>query len=162
MNGLIAVLTAMLCVVWVFGFFIGIDRVSGISMYPYLNDGDWIVYSRTGSKIRRNEVVVFEKNGESLVKRVVGLPGDRVEIDQTGGRVVVNGTLVREDYVTLTTSERDSEAARFGAPQTVMNGQYLVLGDNRAESIDSRDSRIGTLPAEQILGKVALIIRARR
>ena len=146
-------------VILLFGFVIGIDRVSGNSMYPYLNHGDWIVYYRLSGEIRRDEVIAFEKDGESVVKRVAGLPGDEVEISASGGRVVVNGVQVRENYVTLPDTEE--EESQMGPPLTVMDGQYLVLGDNRKVSIDSRDSGMGTVPAESMLGKVILIIRGR-
>ena len=155
------ILAAALCLGGVFVFLIGVDRVSGVSMYPYLNDGDWIVYSRIGKEMRRDEVVVFEKDGESMVKRIAGLPGDRVEINSSGSCVIVNGVPVREDYVTLTDDDNVKPEDDMGMPQTVMNGQYLVLGDNRAVSIDSRDSNIGTVPEEAVLGKVMWIIRAR-
>lgn len=149
----------ILCVFCLFGFLLGIDRVSGSSMYPYLNHGDWIVYGRTGRELQKNDVVVFEKDGENLVKRIVGLPGDTVEISKSGGRVVINGILISEDYVTL--PDTQEEESQMGPPLTVMDGQYLVLGDNRKVSIDSRDSGMGTVPAESMLGKVILIIRGR-
>ena len=150
------------------GCLFGIDRVSGSSMYPYLIHGDWVVYSRFNTKRQRDDVVVFEKNGESYVKRIAGLPGDTVEISFSGGRVVINGELRNEHYVTLTDSGvvagHGEEAARdqMGAPLTVMDGQYLVLGDNRGNSLDSRDSNMGTVPEEEILGKVVLVVRMRR
>ena len=152
-------LVIVLCSICLFGFVIGVDRVSGNSMYPYLNHGDWIVYGRGMGGIQRDEVVVFDKNGESLVKRVAGLPGDTVEISPSGGEVVVNGVQIRENYVTLTDPVQDEKEQERGAPLTVMEGQYLVLGDNRSVSIDSRDSSMGTVAAEQILGTVILIVR---
>jgi len=158
---ILSLLSVVLCAGWLFGFVIGIDRVSGMSMYPYLNHGDVIVYRRMEKGIHRDDVVVFEKNGESLVKRVAGLPGDWVEINPSGSRVTVNGEQAAGQYVTLSDTEREEEE-QTGAPQTVMDGQYLVLGDNRAVSVDSRDSRIGTVPEEDVLGKVILIIRAGR
>ena len=146
-----------------FGVFLGIDRVSGNSMYPYLNHGDWIVYSRMETAGKRDEIVVFEKKGERMVKRIVGLPGDTVEISSSGGQVVVNGVPVREDYVTLAEPDQKGEQKaddnRMGSSLTVMEGQYLVLGDNRSVSIDSRDSHIGTVAAEEILGRVLFLIR---
>lgn len=161
-----SLLMGMLCVLlsvgWLFGYQIGVDRVSGTSMYPYLNHGDWIVYSRRGKGLKRDDVVVFEKNGESMVKRVAGLPGDRVEINRTGSCVMINGTQAKEEYVTLTMTEEEKRDNQFGAPQTVMDGQYLVLGDNRAESVDSRDSNVGTVSLEDVLGKVVWIIRDGR
>ena len=162
MTMLAGALSVLLCVCGLFGFVIGIDRVSGTSMYPYLNDRDWIVYSRMAREFRRNDVVVFEKNGEVMVKRVAGLPGDRVEINRAGNQVVVNGEEIREDYVTLTKPEELESREKMGPAQVVMNGQYLVLGDNRAESVDSRDSNVGTVPSENILGKVVWIVRNGR
>ncbi|MBS5064437.1 MAG: S24/S26 family peptidase, partial [Hungatella hathewayi] len=64
----LGVAAVIFCIAVVFGCLIGVDRVSGNSMYPFLNHGDWIVYSRIGEKYQRNEVIVFEKNGESMVK----------------------------------------------------------------------------------------------
>ena len=160
------VAAVIVCIAVVFGCLIGVDRVSGNSMYPYLNHGDWIVYSRIGEKYQRNEVIVFEKNGESMVKRIAGLPGDRVEVNSSGSRVVVNGQEIQEDYVTLSDADVGNKKASTekveehpGMTQTVMNGQYLVLGDNRSVSIDSRDSSIGTVPSGEIQGRVILIIR---
>ena len=158
------ILALILGVGSLFVFLIGVDRVAGTSMYPYIDNGDWIVYSKRNRVMKRNEVVVFEKDGESMVKRIAGLPGDTVEINASGSRVVVNGSPVRETYVTLTDQEygKEEEQVPMGAPQTVMNGQYLVLGDNRAVSIDSRDSNIGTVGREAVLGRVVLIVRTGR
>lgn len=139
-----------------------VDRVNGNSMYPYLNHDDWIVFSRPGTPAKRDDVIVFEKNGETLVKRVAGLPGDTVEISASGGRVVINGVQIREPYVTLTGPEsgKEKDDRTMGAPQTVMDGQYLVLGDNRSISIDSRDSNLGTVAADEVMGRVVLVIRS--
>ena len=87
-----------------------------------------------------------------------------MEISPSGNRVVINGTQVREDYVSLADVSGDVEgktdAGRLGAPQTVMDGQYLVLGDNRGVSVDSRDSSIGTVPVSAVMGRVILVVRA--
>lgn len=158
-----SVVLMVLGVAVLFVFLIGIDRVSGNSMYPYLNHGDWIVYSRVSRELRRGEVVVFEKNGEVMVKRITGLPGDQVEISASGYHVVVNGIPIQETCVPLTNpvleSGGDRKIDRMGVPMTVMDGQYLVLGDNREISIDSRDSDIGTVSEGNILGRVVLIVR---
>ena len=73
--------------------------------------------------------------------------------------MVVNGVQIRDNYVTLTDPVQYEKEQERGAPLTVMEGKYLVLGDNRSVSIDSRDSSMGTVAAEQILGKVILIVR---
>ncbi len=91
MKILAGTLGGALCMGWLFFGLIGIDRVSGTSMYPYLNDGDWIVYNRQAGELSREDVIVFQKNEEVLVKRVAGLPGDCVEMNEAGSQIVVNG-----------------------------------------------------------------------
>ena len=160
------VLAGAVCAGILFGAVFGIDRVSGDSMYPYLNNGDWIVYSRAGRTFQMGEVVVFDRKGERYVKRIAGLPGDTVEISSSGGRVVVNGIQMRESYVTLTRPVADrgvtGKTDQMGEPLTIMDGQYLVLGDNRSVSIDSRSRDMGTVAEEEILGRVILVARMRR
>ena len=91
MKILAGTLGGALCMGWLLFGLIGIDRVSGTSMYPYLNDGDWIVYNRQAGELSREDVIVFQKNEEVLVKRVAGLPGDCVEMNEAGSQIVVNG-----------------------------------------------------------------------
>ena len=159
---LAGIVAAALGIGSVFFFLIGIDHVAGMSMYPYLNDKDWIVYSRIVNEIRRDDVVVFEKNGEVMIKRVVGLPGEHVEMNRAGNQVVVNGEQMKEEYVTMTAPDAGETKELPAATQVIMNGQYLVLGDNRVDSVDSRDSNIGTVASEDVLGKVRWIIRDGR
>lgn len=153
----------IVCTTVLFGFVIGVDQVSGDSMYPYLNHGDWILYNRLGKEYKRDEVVVFERNGENYVKRIAGLPGDMVEISVSGKRVVINGIQMRESYVTLTNPVMEAgslgDGDPMGDPLTIMDGQYLVLGDNRSVSIDSRHRDVGTVAEKDMLGQVVLIVR---
>ena len=97
-----------------------------------------------------------------MIKRVVGLPGEQVEINREGNQVVVNGEQIREEYVTITEPVAGASQDMASPTQVIMNGQYLVLGDNRVESVDSRDRNIGTVPSEDVLGKVIWIIRNGR
>ena len=160
-RNIIGVILLSIFLISLFTCVLGVDRVNGNSMYPYFNNGDWIVYSRIVGPLKRNNVVVFEKNGENLVKRVAGLPGDVVEISASGGQVLVNGTQIREDYVTMAPRYGDGTDDK-GIPLTVMDGQYFVLGDNRKISIDSRDSEMGTVAANEVRGRVLLMIRRDR
>lgn len=133
----------------------GIDRVKGDSMYPSLQSGDIILFSRIDLSIKRGDIIVFVQPGTEghTVKRVAGLPGDTVKVDQDG-RIIVNGHMVREPYVTIPDSGWNERA-----PLTVMDGHYFVLGDNRGESLDSRYAQVGTVKEGDILGKVVLIVR---
>ena len=108
------ILAVTLSLAGLFMFLIGVDRVTGTSMYPYLNDGDWIVYNRIRKGLSRDDVVVFERDGECMVKRIAGLPGDTVRMNASGSRVMVNGTQIRESYVILADTEQMETEDRLG------------------------------------------------
>jgi signal peptidase I len=125
-------------------------RVQGTSMEPLLLDGERIVVNKfiyRFQPIERGDVVVFwypRDPAVSFIKRVVGLPGDYVEI--RAGRLVVNGVPVREEY--LPESFRDSDNY---PPTEVRKGYYFVLGDHRRSSNDSRSW--GEVPEKYIYGR---------
>jgi signal peptidase I len=127
-------------------------RVQGTSMEPLLEDGERIVVNKFVYRfhpIERGDVVVFWYPGDpsvSFIKRVVGLPGDLVEIRT--GRLYVNGMPAREDY--LPAAFRDSDNY---PPREVPRGYYFVLGDHRRSSNDSRSW--GEVPEKYIYGRAA-------
>jgi signal peptidase I len=109
-------------------------RVSSGSMTPTIAVGDLLVVDRWHSRIERQDVVVAEhpQTGELLVKRVVGLGGDQVAIED--GVLVVDGRTVCEPAI----DPARQDGVYFG-PVTVPDGEVFLLGDDRADSIDSRD-----------------------
>jgi len=125
-------------------------RVQGTSMQPLLADGERIVVNKFLYRfhdIERGDVVVFwypKDPSVSFIKRVVGVPGDLVEL--RAGTLYVNGVAVREDY--LKPGFRDSDSY---APINVPKGYYYVLGDHRNSSNDSRSW--GEVPEKYIYGK---------
>ena len=118
------------------------------SMYPTLQDRDYLFIVRTNS-YERGDIVVFSDEGlgqENLVKRVIGLPGDTVAI--ANGRVYLNGEELQEPYL-------DSSVVTAGdLTLTVSEGCVFLLGDNRPVSIDSR--AFGEVPVSSILGEAKL------
>jgi signal peptidase I len=128
-------------------------RVQGASMLPLLEDNERIIVNKFGYRfhpIERGDVVVFwypKDPSVSFIKRVVGRPGDQVEIRH--GAVFVNGQKLKEDYVRMTF--RDDETY---APVQVPPGYYYVLGDHRNSSNDSRSW--GEVPEKYIYGKALL------
>ena len=129
-------------------------RVDGNSMYPTLKHGEVMIVSkmsyRFGGEPELFDVVIChypERGNTNFVKRVVGLPGDTVEIRD--GHLIVNGVAYEEKFL----HERPVE--NFG-PITVPEGQYFVMGDNRNNSNDSR--RVGPLEREYIMGKVSAVL----
>ena len=123
-------------------------QIEGTSMEPTLHNGDIVLLMKT-TRFGLGELCAFTWNNKLLVKRVIGLPGDWIEID-TDGTVYCNGERLDEPYVEqMSLGECDLEF-----PFQVPPEQYFVIGDMRESSIDSRNSLIGCIPKDQIVGKV--------
>ena len=132
--------------------FLPVLQVSGDSMNPTLQDKDVIVLVKSGS-LKTGDLCGFYWQNKLLLKRVIGLPGDIISLDENGV-VTVNGTVLDEPYVDeLALGECD---IKF--PYQVPENRYFVLGDHRATSIDSRSSVIGCVEKSQIVGRVFLRI----
>ena len=103
-------------------------------------------------------MVVFKKdeydNNKALVKRVIAVAGDVVNIDFENGIVYVNGEAVEEKYIDVSTNTKID----FIGPQTVPENCLFVLGDNRNASTDSRDKRIGMVDKRLVIGKALLVV----
>ena len=129
--------------------------VAGTSMEPTLMAGDVVRYIGF-APVRYGDVVIFDAGDVYglVVKRVVGLPGDTIEVT-ADGHLLRNGTLQEE-------SNRIFDPLENGGMQkiTVEKDALFVLGDNRANSIDSRDTRIGQIPRNSVRGVVTRVLRA--
>ena len=153
-----SLISALLICVLVFVFVLRIMDVHGTSMFPTLNNGDKVLVSDLFYEPARGDIVVFKKDSyddnKALVKRVVAVAGDVVNIDFERGVVYVNGEALEEDYIdVLTTTKID-----FIGPQTVPDNCLFVMGDNRNASTDSRDKRIGMVDKRLVIGKVLLVV----
>lgn len=123
-------------------------QIYGSSMTPTLENGNVVVSIKT-NKFKTGEVVAFYYNNKILVKRVIAGPGDWVNIDEQGN-VYVNGDLIDEPYL----SEKALGDCNVELPYQVPESQYFVMGDHRSVSVDSRNSSIGCVANEQIVGKI--------
>ena len=149
LGGTIYVLTLMAAIaVLIATLVLPVLQIEGKSMEPTLVNGDIVLLTKT-TTFDRGELCGFSWNNKLLIKRVIGISGDWIEID-TDGTVYLNGEKLDEPYAEqLAMGECDLEFP-FQVPQ----GQYFVLGDMRESSIDSRNTLIGCVEKDQIVGKV--------
>ena len=149
LRGTVHVLTIVAAIaVLIATLILPVLQIEGSSMKPTLSNGDIVLLTKT-THFDRGDLCAFAWNNKLLIKRVIGLPGDWIEID-TDGTIYLNGDKLEEPYVQqLALGECDLEFP-FQVPQE----QYFVVGDMRESSIDSRNTVIGCIPKEQIVGKV--------
>ncbi|MBQ4338860.1 MAG: signal peptidase I [Clostridia bacterium] len=144
---------AVIVVMIIFTFAVRMVGVEGGSMLPTYEDGDWVIVSAmTPGGVEHGDVVVavqpWERN-VPIIKRVIGVGGDTVDIDFSSGEVSVNGEILNEDYI----AEATHLFYDVKFPVQVEEGKLFVMGDNRNNSIDSRSSQIGLIDERYILGK---------
>ena len=128
--------------------------VPTLSMYPTIDANDRVIVNKLayiGSRVpQRGDIIVFEppaelNTTEDLLKRVIGLPGETIEVKD--GKVLIDGVALEEDYL------NEKPDYSFG-PVTVPEGEYLMFGDNRNNSVDSHRWTNHFIPEDDIIGKV--------
>lgn len=147
----VLIVTAAIVVLLAFLIF-PVFRIYGSSMSPTINEGE-IVVSIKGSSFECGDVIVLSYNNKLLVKRVIAGPGEWFNMDQDGN-VYVNAELIDEPYLI----DKAYGDCTISLPYQVPEGRYFVMGDNRATSQDSRNSVVGCIAEEQILGRAVLRI----
>ena len=149
LRGTVYVLTIVAAIaVLISTLILPVLQIEGTSMEPTLSNGDIVLLMKT-TAFEHGDLCGFTWNNKLLIKRVIGLPGDWIEID-TDGTIYLNGEKLDEPYVQqLAFGECDLEF-----PYQVPIEQYFVVGDMRESSIDSRNTLIGCIPKDQIVGKV--------
>lgn len=153
-----ALVCSVLTVVVLFTFFVRLIGVDGHSMVPTLQHGDrmLVLNSMFYNDYQYGDIVVLTKEGffgAPIVKRVIAVGGQTVDIDFTSGSVYVDGKLLKEDYINELTFT--SEGMKF--PLTVPEGSIFVMGDNRNHSDDSRNDKLGTVDTRYVIGKAFVL-----
>lgn len=153
------IIMAVVAVVLVFTFLFRVVTVNGDSMLPNYTEDDKLIVSGLFYEVEQGDVVVVANVLQNpIIKRVIALPGQVVDIDNDTGMVSVDGTILDESAYTQNgiTFSYGSEMLEF--PQEVPEGCVFVLGDNRTISKDSRYIEVGMVDSRNILGKVELRI----
>lgn len=149
LRGTVSVLVVVAAIaVLVATLLLPILQISGDSMSPTLEHDEVVVLLKT-KDFERGDLIGFYYQGKVLLKRVIALPEDEVAID-ADGNVYVNGELLEEPYVT----EKKLGDCDLEFPYKVPGTGYFVMGDCRSNSVDSRNSVVGAIPKEDIIGKV--------
>ena len=161
---LLSWLRMMFCVVvgtvLLFTLVLRIVRVDGDSMRDTLQDGDVLIaLSRhLSGELEQGDIVVVQREGfnrgQPIVKRVIAVEGQTVDIDFEEGIVIVDGKDLDEDYTLEPTWLEEG----MNFPLTVPEGSYFILGDNRNHSEDSRSPDLGTVTHDEVVGKAVLLV----
>ena len=144
------VLPAVLLAYLFFGVLFRLTVVVGSSMEPTLRSGSLVLTQSAFYHPKRGDIVVCrpEKRGKILIKRVIGVSGDTVDIDFQTGEVKVNGLTLDEPYI-LERTHRNDDGMQF--PVVVEEGRFFLLGDNRNNSRDIRSLSVGQVSEDSIL-----------
>ena len=127
-------------------------RIYGTSMVPTLENGQIVVSVKTTS-FKPGDIVAFYQGNKLLIKRYIAGASDWVDID-ADGNVSVNGTVLDEPYI----EEKAYGETNIELPYQVPDNRYFLIGDNRDVSVDSRNTAVGCVADEQIVGKVVFRI----
>lgn len=149
LRGTVAVLVVVAATaVLISNLLLPILRIYGSSMTPTLVNGNIVAAVRNGT-YQRGDIIAFYYNNKILVKRVIGMPGEWVDMDENGN-VTIDGEPLEEPYLT----EKSLGECDIELPYQVPEGRYFVMGDHRSVSSDSRSSQVGCVSEEQIVGKL--------
>ena len=154
-----ALVCSVLTVVMIFTFAIRLIGVDGHSMVPTLQDTDRLVVLSPilYHNYKAGDIVVLRKDtfsAEPIVKRVIAVEGQTVDIDFSVGSVTVDGVELDEPYINELTFTDEGTAF----PLTLGEGEIFVMGDNRNHSTDSRDSRIGPVDTRYVVGRAVAMV----
>lgn len=153
-----SIVIAFLIIIVLVVFVFRAVTVDGDSMEPNFHDQDKIITTNIFYTPQKGDVVVVDKNnvlGKPIIKRVIAVAGDTVKYEYATGFVYVNGEKITEDYIL---ADNSINPYTSDIEMTVKDGYIFVMGDNRHNSNDSRNSEIGQINVKNILGKAVLRI----
>ena len=140
----------IILVLLIMTYVVSLQQVVGKSMEPKYKNADMLVLNKLNYKIsnpKRFDIVVMTyADSKYLVKRIIGMPGERIEY--INNALYVNGREIEEKFL------KDTKTDNFKLYETIPKNYYLVLGDNREDSLDSRDERVGLVHKKDLVGKV--------
>lgn len=154
-SWLLTIVTAVIAVFLINTFVARVVLVEGRSMEPTLHDNERIITTSLVKEYNHGDIVVIRRDDEpAIVKRVIGVAGDSIDIDFENGIVYRNGQPIDEPYINEPTHNKLDFTGEVVVPENCI----FVLGDNRNHSDDSRDDDIGMVNIERVFGKAVFRI----
>ena len=153
-----ALVMALVSLILLFTFVGRVIGVQGSSMVPTLHDKDMLLLQSIGYEPKPGDIVVLTKESfmpQPIVKRVIAVGGQTVDIDYAAGTVAVDGVALEEDYINEAMYELPPD---YATHVEVPEGSIFVMGDNRNKSSDSRDPRLGTVDVRYVLGRARFVL----
>ncbi len=154
-----SVVFALVIVIFCLNFFFRLVDVKGSSMEQTLQTGDKLIVTNFNYTPKPNDVVVISHGreyNEPIVKRVIATAGQTLKLDYDNDRIIVDGIVIDEPYLDVSTF--CNVEADYEIPEVIPDGMIFVMGDNRGVSMDSRDSRIGLINVDNVIGKAQFVV----
>ena len=133
-------------------FFVPVLQIYGTSMYPTLKEGEIVLAVKT-NRYDKGDVIGFYYNNKILIKRIIGISGDWIDLMEDG-TVCVNGEILKEPYI----DGKFYGSCDIELPYQVPEGKMFVMGDQRETSIDSRNTAVGCVSEDQVVGEILFTI----
>ncbi len=155
LDWLKSIIITVVVIIFMFTFVCRTARVNGSSMLDTLQDGNFLLLRNFMYTPKQGDIISANCKGlnKVIVKRVIAVGGQEVDIDFETGNVYVDGVLLDEPYIRNATI---NDEGGFNYPIVVEEGKYFCMGDNRQDSRDSRSAAVGLIDREDILGKAIL------
>ena len=151
-----AVFVSIIIVMLILTFFARQVTVSGTSMTDTLQNGDKLMVNSFMYTPKNGDIVVIShgnRYSEPIIKRVIALGGQRIDINYDTGEVTVDGVILEENYIKGKTKQLSNSISLEAYNNIIPEGYVFVMGDNREGSLDSRSKEIGLIPVDNIIGK---------
>lgn len=128
-------------------------------MVETLQNGDKLIVTNFNYTPKPNDIIVIshgKEYAEPIVKRVIATAGQTLKLDYENDRILVDGVVIDEPYLDVSTF--CNVEADYEIPEVIPDGMIFVMGDNRGVSMDSRDSRIGLISVDNVIGKAQFVV----